>query len=117
VRAAAGPVFVEASDFAELSAAPLMGYELAHNLNLQHDSLEIANLLALFFPPGTVLTEKQVNNLPKPASADRPYWREIHSDYAVSDRGSYRTPTLLLLGGTLCVLLIVNAINRAWKPA
>ena len=48
MRTAAGPVFVEASDFAELSAAPLMGYELAHNLNLQHDSLEIANLLALF---------------------------------------------------------------------
>ena len=51
MRAAAGPVFVEASDFAELSAAPLMGYELAHNLSLQHDSFDIANLLALFFPP------------------------------------------------------------------
>jgi len=53
---------------------PLMGYELAHNLNLQHDLFDIANLLALFFPPGTVLTEKRVNNLPEPASADRPYW-------------------------------------------
>ena len=74
MRAAAGHVFVEASDFVELSAAPLMSYELAHNLNLQHDSFDIANLLALFFSPGTVLTEKQVNNLPKPASADRPYW-------------------------------------------
>ena len=34
-----GHVFVEASDYAALSPAPLMGHELGHNLNLQHDFL------------------------------------------------------------------------------
>src|SRR5262249_1180840 len=60
-----GHVFVEASDFAALSAAPLMGHELGHNLNLQHDFFDINNLMAPFFPPGTMLTEDQVATIPE----------------------------------------------------
>ena len=55
-----GHVFVEASDYAALSPAPLMGHELGHNLNLQHDFFDLNNLMTYLFPPGTALTEDQV---------------------------------------------------------
>jgi hypothetical protein len=55
-----GHVFVEDFHFAELSAATLMGHELGHNLNLQHDFFDFLNLMAPIFPPGPNVTEEQV---------------------------------------------------------
>ena len=55
-----GHVFVEESEAAELSPATLMGHELGHNLNLQHDFFSSANLMAPFFPHGTTLADEQV---------------------------------------------------------
>jgi len=55
-----GHVFVEDFNFAELSPATLMGHELGHNLNLQHDFFDFLNLMAPIFPPGPNVTEEQV---------------------------------------------------------
>jgi hypothetical protein len=55
-----GHLFVEETDLAKEAPAALMGHELGHNLNLQHDLFSSANLMAPFFPPGTELTADQV---------------------------------------------------------
>jgi hypothetical protein len=58
-----GHLFVEETDLAKEAPAALMGHELGHNLNLQHDFFSAANLMAPFFPPGTELTEDQVGQI------------------------------------------------------
>ncbi len=45
-----GHLFVEETDLAKEAPAALMGHELGHNLNLQHDLFSAANLMAPFFP-------------------------------------------------------------------
>src|SRR5271163_1167041 len=54
-----GHVFVEDSEDAVLSTAPLMGHELGHNLNLQHNLFSPEDLMWPLFPPGTLLTEQE----------------------------------------------------------
>jgi hypothetical protein len=112
-----GHVFVEDSDEAELFPAPLMGHELGHNLNLQHDLFDSNNLMAPFFPPGTVLTEEQVAMiLQSPLVQTDPTGQNFIEITPIAIVASEPT-TLLLLGGSLGMLLIVTAINRARKPA
>jgi hypothetical protein len=55
-----GHIFVEDSAAAELSPATLMGHELGHNLNLEHDFFSSLNLMSSFFPHGRDLTDVQV---------------------------------------------------------
>ncbi len=112
-----GNVFVEASDFAELSPAPLMGHELGHNLDLQHDFFDSNNLVAPFFPPGTALTEDQVAIiLQSPLVQTDPTGQKFIEITPIAIVAAPEPTTLLLLGGGLGIMLIVTAINRG-QPA
>jgi hypothetical protein len=112
-----GHIFVEESSAADLSPAPLMGHELGHNLNLQHDFFSYANLMAPLFPPGTELTEEQVAII-------------LQSPLVQTDSTGQRfiqiTPiaivapepsTLLLLGVALGALLILYPSKSGAGPA
>lgn len=104
-----GHIFVEESDAAELSPAPLMGHELGHNLNLQHDLFSSANLMAPFFPPGTELTEDQVANiLQSPLVQTDSTGRRFIQITPIAIVATPEPSTLLLLGATLGALLIIR---------
>jgi hypothetical protein len=110
-----GNVFVEASDFAELEPASLMGHELGHNLNLQHVSGPTDNLMGPLFPQGTVLTEEQVATiLDSPLVQTDPSGQKF-VDITPIAVVAYEPSTLPLLGGNLGMLLILIAINRLRK--
>jgi hypothetical protein len=112
-----GQVFVEASDYAELSAAPMMGHELGHNLDLQHDFFDLNNLMTYLFPPGTALTEEQVAIiLQSPLVQTDPTGQRFIEITPIAIVAASEPMTILLLGGGLGALLIVTAINRARKP-
>jgi hypothetical protein len=55
-----GHLFVEDFTFAELTPGPLIGHELGHTLNLEHDFFDGLSLMAPIFPMGPNLTEEQV---------------------------------------------------------
>jgi hypothetical protein len=102
-----GHVFVEESDAAELSPAPLMGHELGHNLNLQHDFFSSANLMAPFFPPGTELTEEQVAIiLQSPLVQTDSAGQRFIQITPIAIEAAPEPSTLLLLGSALGALLI-----------
>lgn len=107
-----GHIFVEASDLAEIVPGPLMGHELGHNLNLQHELLgSSTNLMAPFFPPGPDVTEQQVANmLQSPLlQTDSAGQRFIAiTPIAIVGAAVPEPSTLLLLGVALGALLIVN---------
>ncbi len=104
-----GHIFVEESEAAELSAAPLMGHELGHNLNLQHDLFSSSNLMAPFFPPGTELTEEQVANLlQSPLVQTDSTGQRFIQITPIAIVAAPEPSTLLFLGAALGALLIVN---------
>lgn len=115
-----GHIFVEASDAAEIVPGPLMGHELGHNLNLQHELLgSSTNLMAPFFPPGPDVTEEQVANmLQSPlVQTDSAGQRFIAiTPIAIVGAAIPEPSTLLLLGVALGALLIVNRKNQS-QPA
>jgi hypothetical protein len=111
-----GHIFVEDSAAAELSPATLMGHELGHNLNLEHDFFSALNLMSPFFPHGPDLTDDQVATI-------------LQSPLVQTDSTGKRfiqiTPiailapepsTLLLLGAAFGALLIIKrrVRNRAF---
>ena len=111
-----GHIFVEDSSAAALSPATLMGHELGHNLNLEHDFFSALNLMSPFFPHGPELTADQVATI-------------LQSPLVQTDSTGKRfiqiTPiaimapepsTLLLLGAALGALLIIKrrVQNRAF---
>ncbi len=111
-----GHVFVEESDAAKLSPAPLMGHELGHNLNLQHDLFSSANLMAPFFPPGTALTEEQVAIiLQSPLVQTDATGQRLIQITPIAIVAVPEPSTLLLLGATLGALLIINT-KKYKKP-
>jgi hypothetical protein len=55
-----GHIFVEDFTAAELTPGTLMGHELGHNLNLEHDFFDFLNLMYPLFPHGPNLSEEQV---------------------------------------------------------
>ena len=113
-----GHVFVEASDYAALSPAPLMGHELGHNLNLQHDFFDLNNLMTYLFPPGTALTEDQVAIiLESPLVQTDPTGQRFIEITPIAIVAVPEPTTFLLLGGALGVLLIATAINPPRKPS
>lgn len=113
-----GHVFVEGSDEAQLSPAPLMGHELGHNLNLQHTFADPGNLMNFLYPPGTMLTEEQVALLMEsPLVQIDPMGLRFIEITPIAIVAAPEPTTFLLLSGGFGVLLIVTAINRARKPA
>jgi hypothetical protein len=112
-----GHVFVEESDAAELSAAPLMGHELGHNLDLEHDLFSSANLMAPFFPPGTDLTDEQVATiLQSPLVQTDSTGQRFIQITPIAIVASPEPSTLLLLGAALGALLIINASKSGAEP-
>lgn len=112
-----GHVFVEASNFAEEAPATLMGHELGHNLNLQHLPASGDNLMNNFFPHGRMLTEEQVATiLESPLVQTDLTGQRFIEITPIAIVAASEPTTLLLLGGSLGVLLIVTAVNRARKP-
>jgi hypothetical protein len=111
-----GHVFVEASDDAVLSAAPLMGHELGHNLNLQHDLFSPEYLMWPIFPPGTLVTDQEVNTiLQSPLVQTDPSGQEFIEITPIAIVAT-EPPTLWLLGATLALLIVVSTIGRAREP-
>lgn len=105
-----GHVFVEESDPAKLSPAPLMGHELGHNLNLQHDFFSSANLMAPLFPPGTELTEEQVAIiLQSPLVQTDSMGRRFIQITPIAIVAAPEPSTLLLLGAALGALFIIKS--------
>lgn len=112
-----GHIFVEASDFAEMTPAPLMGHELGHNLNLQHDLFSPTNLMAPFFPPGTELTEEQVASLlGSPLVQTDSTGQRFIQITPVAIVATPEPTTLLLLGVALGALLIMNKRRSRAEP-
>jgi hypothetical protein len=110
-------VFVEASNFAEEAPATLMGHELGHNLNLQYLPASGDNLMNIFFPHGRMLTEEQVTIIfQSPLVQTDPTGQRFIEITPIAIVAAPEPTTLLLLGGSLGVLLIVTAVNRARKP-
>jgi len=108
-----GHVFVEESDAAELSPAPLMGHELGHNLNLQHNLFSPADLMFPIFPPGTALTEQEVATiLQSPLVQTDSTGQRFIQITPIAIVAAPEPATLLLLGGALGALLIVYTKKR-----
>lgn len=55
-----GRFLVEEFHSAELTPDTLMGHELGHNLNLEHDFFDFGGLMGPLYPHGTSLREEQV---------------------------------------------------------
>ncbi len=108
-----GHVFVEESEPAELSPAPLMGHELGHNLNLQHDFFSSANLMAPFYPPGTELTEEQVAIIMQsPLVQTDSAGRKFIQITPIAIVAAPEPASLPLVGAALGALLIIYASRR-----
>ncbi|MBV8867596.1 MAG: PEP-CTERM sorting domain-containing protein [Acidobacteriaceae bacterium] len=104
-----GHIFVEESDAAQLSPAPLMGHELGHNLNLQHDFFSSANLMAPFYPPGTDLTQDQVAIILRSPLVQRDSTgRRFIQITPIAIVAAPESSTLLLLSAALGALLIIK---------
>ena len=102
-----GHILVEDSTAAELTPGTLMGHELGHNLNLQHDFFDSLNLMYPLFPHGPNLTEEQVATiLQSPlVQTDSTGHRFIQiTPIAIVD--APEPSTLLLLSAALGALLI-----------
>ncbi len=109
-----GHIFVEESEAAEMSPAPLMGHELGHNANLQHDFFSAANLMAPLFPPGTELTEGQAAIiLQSPLVQTDSTGRKFIQITPIAIVGVPEPSTLLLLGTAVGVLLIASRKRSA----
>jgi hypothetical protein len=112
-----GHVFVEDSEDAVLSTAPLMGHELGHNLDLQHNLFSSDDLMWPFFPPGTLLTEQEVSLiLQSPLVQTDPLGQKFIEITPIAIVAA-EPPTLLLLGTTLALVIVISTIGRARKPA
>ena len=108
-----GHIFVEDSSAAELSPAPLMGHELGHNLNLQHDFFSSLNLMYPLFPPGPDLTEDQVATiLQSPLVQTDSTGQRFIQITPIAIVGALEPSTLLLVGAALGALLISKIKNR-----
>ena len=104
-----GHIFVEESDAAKLSPAPLMGHELGHNLDLNHDLFSSSYLMWPLFPPGTALTPEEVATiLQSPLVQTDSTGRRFIQITPIAIVGAPEPSTLLLLGATLGALLIVK---------
>jgi len=110
-----GHIFVEESDAAEMPPGPLMGHELGHNLNLEHQIPgSSTNLMAPFFPPGPDVTEDQVAiMLQSPLVQTDSTGQRFIAITPIAIVGVPEPSTLLLLGAALGALLIVNRTIRA----
>jgi len=94
-----------------------MGHELGRNLNLQYLPASGDNLMNNFFPHGRMLTEEQVAIiLQSPLVQTDPTGQRFIEITPIAIVAAPEPTTLLLLGGSLGVLLIVTAVNRARKP-
>jgi len=111
-----GHVFVEDSEDAVLSTAPLMGHELGHNLNLQHNLFSPEDLMWPLFPPGTLLTEQEVNLIFQSPLVQTDTSGEKFIQITPIAIVATEPPTLLL-GATLALVIVISTIGRARKPA
>jgi hypothetical protein len=103
-----GHIFVEESSAAELSAAPLMGHELGHNLNLQHDLFSSNYLMWPFFPPGTELSAQEVAIiLESPLVQTDSTGHKFIDITPIAIIAAPEPSTLMLLGAALGALLII----------
>ncbi|HEU0154717.1 MAG TPA: hypothetical protein VFQ82_01510 [Stellaceae bacterium] len=110
-----GHVFVEESDSAAMTPATLMGHELGHNLDLQHDFFDGANLMGPLYPHGPGLTEDQVAIiLESPLVQTDPTGQRFIEITPIAIVAASEPATLLLLGAGLGGLLIAAAAKR--KP-
>ena len=101
-----GHLFVENFPSAQLEPAILMGHELGHTLNLEHEFASASNLMSAFFPHGPDLMEDQVakillSPLVQTDSSGQKFI-QITPIAIVSPEPS----TLLLLGAALGALLV-----------
>jgi hypothetical protein len=111
-----GHVFVEDSEDAVLSPAPLMGHELGHNLDLPHDLFSPEYLMWPFFPPGTLVTDQEVNTiLQSPLVQTDPSGQKFIEITPIAIVAA-EPPALWLLGTTLALLMVVSMIGRAREP-
>ncbi len=104
-----GHIFVEASQDAKLSPAPLMGHELGHNLNLQHDLFSSDYLMYPLFPPGTKVTEQEVATiLQSPLIQTDSAGQRFIQITPIAIVGTPEPSTLLLAGAAVGALLVLN---------
>ena len=108
-----GHVFVEESDAAKLSPAPLMGHELGHNLNLHHNLFNDTYLMWPKFPPGRLLTERDVAIiLQSPLVQTDSMGRRFIQITPIAIVPAPESPTLLLFGSALGPLLVIYTKGR-----
>jgi hypothetical protein len=104
-----GHIFVEDLAAAELSPATLMGHELGHNLNLEHDFFDFINLMSPLFPHGPNLTEEQVTTiLQSPLVQTDSTGHRFIQITPIAIVAAPEPSTLLLLGAALGALLIIK---------
>jgi len=113
-----GHVFVEDSSAAELSPATLMGHELGHNLNLEHDFFGALNLMSPFFPHGPELTQEQVATiLQSPLVQTDSTGQRFIQITPIAIAAAPEPSTLPLLGAGIGALVIIKTKKkemRAW---
>ena len=103
-----GHLFVEDFTFAKLTAGPLMGHELGHTLNLEHDFFDGLSLMAPF-PMGPNLTEEQVATiLQSPLVQTDSTGHRVIQITPIAIVGVPEPSTLLLLGAALGALPIIK---------
>jgi len=111
-----GHLFVENFPSAQLEPAILMGHELGHTLNLEHEFASASNLMSVFFPHGPDLMEEQVAKiLASPLVQTDPSGQRfirITPIAIVSPEPS----TLLLLGAPLGSLLFQAKRSTKIRP-
>jgi len=104
-----GHVFVEDFAAAELSPATLMGHELGHNLNLEHDFFDFLNLMYPLFPHGPNLSEEQVATiLQSPLVQTDSTGHRFIQITPIAIVGVPEPSTLLLVSAALGALLIIK---------
>ena len=104
-----GHLFVEDFTFAKLTAGPLMGHELGHTLNLEHDFFDGLSLMAPIFPMGPNLTEGQVATiLQSPRVQTDSTGHRVIQITPIAIVGVPEPSTLLLLGAALGALPIIK---------
>ena len=104
-----GHLFVEDFTFAELTPGPLIGHELGHTLNLEHDFFDGLSLMAPIFPMGPNLTEGQVATiLQSPLVQTDSTGHRVIQITPIAIVGVPEPSTLLLLGAALGALPIIK---------
>ena len=108
-----GHVLIEDSEDAVLSAAPLMGHEFGHNLNLRHNLFSPEYLMWPIFPPGTLLDDQEVNTiLQSPLLQTDTAGQKFIEITPIAIMAASEPAPLPLFAGGLAALFIITASKR-----